>query len=94
MPMRYRRACRAVAKEFKMAPEVLLSPTRGRPEQAVARQAFMYVLQTKYNLSFTEVGRLIGRYRKTVSHGILQTQRRQGASKNFSDRIVKIRAAL
>lgn len=81
---------RNVARAFLTSPESLLSTTRGTPHVAIARQTLMYCLYyARDELTFTRVGELLGRYRKTVSHGIIQTQKRCKTDKDFDTRLGK-----
>jgi chromosomal replication initiation ATPase DnaA len=46
----------------------ILSPQRGSPRTAFARQVAMYLLHTALSLPYGEVARICGRDRTTVSH--------------------------
>jgi chromosomal replication initiation ATPase DnaA len=72
-----RSAAFAVSRAFKVSINDLFSKTRGSPEVAWARQALMYIYHVDHRLNFTRIGVLLGRYRKTVSHGILVTRLRK-----------------
>jgi chromosomal replication initiation ATPase DnaA len=49
-------------------PADILSPVRGSPRAAFARQVAMYLLHTALSLPYGEVARICGRDRTTVSH--------------------------
>lgn len=68
-----------VSHETGVPYDRLLMPTRGRWKEALARQLLMYLLHQKpYDMNFTDIGRCLNRYRRTVSHGVnLISQRRQ-----------------
>jgi chromosomal replication initiation ATPase DnaA len=58
----------AVATPFAVARTALWRPTRGSPAEAFARQVAMYLAHVGLGLTFTTVGRLFGRDRRTVAH--------------------------
>lgn len=57
-----------VAQVFGIGPGLLCSVTRGRARVALARQVAMYLSHVAFCLSLTDVGRIFGRDRTTVSH--------------------------
>lgn len=62
---------RKVAKATGVKGDRLMLSTRGHPEEARARQMVMYILHhPPYNMNFTDIGLALGRYRRTVSHGV------------------------
>jgi chromosomal replication initiation ATPase DnaA len=71
------KAVRVVSDLFEVSQKELLGPTRGSPKIAEARQVLMYILHTDFHFNFTQIGTLLGRYRKTVSHGIEMTRIRK-----------------
>jgi chromosomal replication initiation ATPase DnaA len=58
----------SVAQVFGISPALLRSVTRGRARVALARQVAMYLSHVAFCLSLTDVGRIFGRDRTTVSH--------------------------
>lgn len=70
LPAKYQPEVRRIANDYNVTRESIFSPTRGSPEEAAARQAVMLALHTKHKLSFTQIGKLLGRNRKTVAHGV------------------------
>ena len=74
-----------VASGFGVAFSSLTYPLRGTPREAQARQALMYLLHEVHQLSYTDIGHLLGRYRKTVSHGVEVTRLRMKASRKFRE---------
>jgi chromosomal replication initiation ATPase DnaA len=67
-----RRIChdiaRLVAEEFEIDAAAMISPTRGAPHAAYARQVAMYLAHVGFALSFEAIGRAFDRDRTTVSH--------------------------
>jgi chromosomal replication initiation ATPase DnaA len=59
---------RLVADEFGLDAAILISPTRGAPRAAYARQVAMYLAHVGFALSFETIGRAFDRDRTTVSH--------------------------
>lgn len=57
-----------VGQVFGISPEHLGSVTRGRARAALARQVAMYLCHVAFRFSLTDVGRIFGRDRTTVSH--------------------------
>lgn len=57
-----------VARDFGIDTGAVLSPTRGAPRAAFARQVAMYLAHVGFALNFETVGRMFGRDRTTVSH--------------------------
>jgi chromosomal replication initiation ATPase DnaA len=57
-----------VADEFGLDAASLMSPTRGSPCAAYARQVAMYLAHVGFALSFQAIGRAFDRDRTTVSH--------------------------
>jgi chromosomal replication initiation ATPase DnaA len=57
-----------VADEFGLDAATLISPTRGAPRAAYARQVAMYLAHVGFALSFETIGRAFDRDRTTVSH--------------------------
>ncbi len=51
-------------------PDAILSLKRGQPHAAAARQVAMYLLNTVFEMSLTQVAISIGRDRSTVAHGL------------------------
>lgn len=72
MTAKQRATVRRAARTFSVSVDDLLSSTRGSPQASVARHALMYSFHN-HATTFTQVGRLLGRDRKTVSHGVAQT---------------------
>ena len=69
-----------VANVFRVEPELLRLPNRGRANVALARQVAMYIAHVGYGLNLTDVGRVFERDRTTVAHAcILVEQRREDA---------------
>jgi len=58
-----------VAQAFGVTVGQVCRRTRGRAKTAFARQVAMYLANTTCSLTFTDVGKLFGRDRTTVSHG-------------------------
>lgn len=82
---------RRVARAFRMPVADLFSSTRGTPHAAAARQVLMYLLHTCHGYNYTKVGAILGRYRKTVSHGVERTRERRRTDSDFSDRVAEIK---
>lgn len=59
---------RLVAGEFGLDAAAMISPTRGAPHAAYARQVAMYLAHVGFALSFEAIGRAFDRDRTTVSH--------------------------
>jgi chromosomal replication initiation ATPase DnaA len=59
---------RLVAGEFGLDAAAMISPTRGAPYAAYARQVAMYLAHVGFALSFEAIGRAFDRDRTTVSH--------------------------
>jgi Bacterial dnaA protein helix-turn-helix len=57
-----------VMATFAVPSTKLWGCTRGSPEDALARQAAMYLAHVGCGLTFTEIGRLFQRDRTTVAH--------------------------
>lgn len=57
-----------VASDFSLDARDLMSPTRGAPRTALARQVAMYLAHTAFGLNFRTIGRAFGRDRTTVAH--------------------------
>jgi chromosomal replication initiation ATPase DnaA len=57
-----------VARPFTVAHATLWQSTRGSPAEAFARQVAMYLAHVGLGLTFTAVGQLFGRDRRTVAH--------------------------
>ncbi|WP_366408371.1 helix-turn-helix domain-containing protein [Nitrobacter sp. 62-13] len=57
-----------MADEFGLDAGILISPTRGAPRAAYARQVAMYLAHVGFALSFETIGRAFDRDRTTVSH--------------------------
>jgi chromosomal replication initiation ATPase DnaA len=57
-----------VAEEFGLDAAAMISPTRGAPHAAYARQVAMYLAHVGFALSFEAIGRAFDRDRTTVSH--------------------------
>lgn len=58
----------SVSRVFAVPVQAMRSATRGRAHVALARQTAMYLAHVVCGLSLTEVGRIFGRDRTTVSH--------------------------
>ncbi len=56
------------AREFAVTAASILTPGRGAPRVALARQAAMYLLHTIFGLSQGQIARLFGRDRTTVTY--------------------------
>lgn len=76
-PIVYRGDAQRIAHRYHLQPEQLFGDTRGRSLVAHARQELMHCLHTKHELSFTEIGRLLNRYRRTVAYGVKQHSERK-----------------
>jgi Bacterial dnaA protein helix-turn-helix len=63
-----KRIIACVALDFGLDAMALVSPTRGAPQVAFARQMPMYLAHVGFALSFEAIGRTFGRDRTTVSH--------------------------
>ena len=57
-----------VAGHFGIAAADVISPTRGAPRAAYARQVAMYLARVGFELSFETIGRVFHRDRTTVAH--------------------------
>jgi len=57
-----------VACDFGLDEDVLLTPTRGAPRAAFARQVAIYLAHVSFGLSFAAVGRMFHRDRTTVAY--------------------------
>ena len=66
-----------VAGVFNVDPRDMRRPTRGRARIALARQVAMYFAHVGWALSLTDVGRLFGRDRTTVSHACMVVEQRR-----------------
>ncbi len=66
-----------VVQVFDVGKNDLHIATRGPARVALARQVAMYLAHVGFGLSLTEVGRLFGRDRTTVSHacGVIEDKR-------------------
>jgi chromosomal replication initiation ATPase DnaA len=63
-----------------VARTALWRPTRGSPAEAFARQVAMYLAHVGLGLTFTTVGRLFGRDRRTVAHACALVEDRRDAA--------------
>ena len=70
----------AVATPFAVAHSALWRPTRGSPAEAFARQVAMYLAHVGLGLTFTTVGGLFGRDRRTVAHACALVEDRRDAA--------------
>lgn len=59
---------RCVARDFGLDPGALLTPTRGAPGVALARQVAMYLVHVGFAQNFAAIGRMFHRDRTTVAH--------------------------
>jgi chromosomal replication initiation ATPase DnaA len=63
-----RAACDLAAAAFDISTSDLESPTRGRPDAALARHVAMYIAHTSFSLPLSSVAEAFGRDRSTVSY--------------------------
>ena len=68
-PNKYQRLAAYVARAFKVEKASLFISTRGTPNEAHARQTFMFLLH-KRGENYSAIGRYLDRDRKTASHGV------------------------
>ena len=60
--------CMIVCSVFQLPLQALFQAKRGSAHQALARQYAMYLMHVCCGMSFSDVGRFLGRDRTTVSH--------------------------
>jgi chromosomal replication initiation ATPase DnaA len=70
----------AVAAPFAVTRSALWRTTRGSPAEAFARQVAMYLAHVGLGLSYTAVGGLFGRDRRTVAHACAVVEDRRDAA--------------
>jgi chromosomal replication initiation ATPase DnaA len=88
----------SVSRVFGISPDHLGSVTRGRARVALARQIAMYLSHVAFRVSLTDVGRIFGRDRTTVSHACavvedLRDDPRFDRILDLLERIVRFQAA-
>jgi chromosomal replication initiation ATPase DnaA len=69
----------AVAPPFAVTRVALWQATRGSPAEAFARQVAMYLAHVGLGLTYTAVGGLFGRDRRTVAHACALVEDRRDA---------------
>lgn len=81
-----------VAGEFGSRLSAILSPTRGRPEDARARAIAMHVYNrvAPGGLTFTDVGKAFSRDRTTVRHALTRVDGWQEVEDGFEDRLHEV----
>ncbi|MDQ6797978.1 MAG: WhiB family transcriptional regulator [Actinomycetota bacterium] len=83
------RALAELAYELGVSPTALQGPGQGR-RLVDARQLAMYVLHEGLGLSYSEIGRTLGRDHTTVIHGVARVAARAGASHCERDQVARL----
>ncbi len=85
---------RAVAQEFNITVSELTGPRRTRRVSA-PRQAAMYLLRELAQLSFPQIGELLGgRDHTTVMHGVTKVEKQMAADPTLREKMERVRARL
>lgn len=81
------------AEQYNIASAAILG--RGRKKEiAEARQVVMYIAHTKGNLSFSYIGKMLGRDHSTVKHNIEAITKRLEKDKAFKTKVKEIQKAV